>query len=127
MTEKKVGQALLDLISPNTKHDKFVEAVDEVLTPEEKQKLGEGSANKVVDSLSYLAAFAPAPATFDKQAFMFTGGADLENSEADTVWSFLNRTGLVNDESKVAQGRASVSTSLVQMLQDASNGFLTED
>jgi len=125
MTEKKDKQNLADLVSPNTKREEFVGMVEGSLTPEEKRDLGGDYLNKVVDSMSYLGVFAPAPATYEKNAFLFTGGQDLEEKEVDVVWGFLKRTGLLVDEVKVAPGRVSISEKLVNMLANPSNGFLT--
>ena len=127
MTEKKEEQALDELIMVNTKREDFVEMVADRLSPDEKQNLGENAADKVVESMAYLGAFAPEPATFDKGAFLATAGFGLEEKEVDTVWDFLKRTGALKDRADVNSGRVSVSEKFVEMLRDASNGFMTEE
>ena len=127
MAEKKENQSLDDLITINTKREEFINMVEDRLTPEEKRDLGENASDKVVESMSYLGVFAPAPATFDKNSFFFTGagGADLRPKEGDAVWNFLKRTGVLKDESSVNEGRVSISQKFVAMLIDSSNGFLS--
>ena len=81
----------------------------------------------MIESLAYLGVFAPAPATFDKNAFEMTGGFDLDPEAADTIWNFFLRTAILNDESAKAQDRVSISERLTTMLLNPSNGFFTDN
>ena len=125
MSENKERQTITGLLTPTTKRDECVKIVKQLLTPDEVKFLGEeDAADKVVESIAYLGVFAPAPATFDKQAFFFTAVADLPEKEGEAIWSICNQIGVFKNEST---GRVSVSKDLVEMLGNTKNGYLTED
>lgn len=124
MSENKERQTITGLLSPTTKRDECVKIVKQLLTPDEVKFLGEeDAADKVVESMGYLGAFAPSPATFDKQAFFFTAVADLPEKEGEAVWSICKQIGVLKDESA---GRVSVSKELVEMLGNTKNGYLKD-
>ncbi len=130
MSETANNQSLTDLVSPTTKREDFAKRVGEILEPDEVINLDpnrEEATNKLVEALSYMGAFAPSPATFDKDAFKFTAGFDLDDEAVNTAWDFLLRTGIFVDESKTSPGRVSIEQKTVDMLRDTKNGFLTED
>ena len=127
---KEKPQSINGLVNANTSRDQFVGVLQSLLNPEETEKLGgvEVAADKVPESLAYLGVFAPAPATFDKDAFAFTAGANLLEEEGSTVWETLKRVGVLKDESATSSpGRYSISKELVDMLTNPNNKFLTED
>lgn len=113
MTDRKedIQGNLSELISPTLKREDFVKMVEDRLLPDEVINLGhkpEEAADKIVESLAYIGVFASKPATFDKGAFKFTGGFDLDDEAVDTVWNFLIRTGVFVDESETSPGRVSI-------------------
>ena len=93
-----------------TTPDQFPDIVKSFLLPDDVALLG-GEAGvasqKVSDSLAYLGVFAPSPATFDKQAFMFTAGGDFPEEESERILSIAQRLGVVKAEGE----RFSVSQS----------------
>ena len=133
MSEQGQPSYLEGIVNPDTTRDEFLGAVKMSLNANEINELGgeEVAPNKIVDTLSYLGVFAPAPATFDIHAFNATAGSDLPENESAQVFQFLKRTGLVKKEDidvDVGHGfRYSISPDIQQMLIDTKNGFLTED
>jgi hypothetical protein len=128
MSETNERQTITGLLTGITKRDECVKIVKQLLTPEEVTTLGgENAADKVVDSVAFLGVFAPAPATFDKEAFLFTTSGDLPEKEGETIWNFCKKVGIIKDESFAGKERVSVSRDLVEMLSNTENGYLTED
>ncbi len=114
----------MELITPKTSFDELIGMVDGMITPEDREILGVEAVQKIADSIAYLGAFVPAPATFDKKAFFMTTTLDLPEKEAERIWRINKRFGILKDESNVDPGRVSVSTELVQI---AKTNFLTPD
>ena len=123
---KDQPQDLMSLITPDTTAEQLVQIVGGLLTPADEQALGgkELASTKVADSIAYLGAFVPAPATFDKSAFFDTSAFGLPKSEAERLWDIDKRIGVLKDESKVGEGRVSVSPELVNT---ARKQFLSDE
>jgi len=116
----------MNLITPQTNAEQLAQIVSNLLTPEDKQILGgkEAASTRVADSVAYLGAFAPSPATFDKAAFFAISAFGLSEPEAERLWEIDKRIGVLKDESSVGQGRVSVSSELVNA---AKTQFLTDE
>lgn len=132
MTNEKDKQQndLSNLISPSLKREKLVNLIKDRLTYDEFLNLGfnaKEAADKIVESFSYLGVFAPEPSTFDKASFLFTGAFDMDDEAANTAWNVLLRIGLLKEEPEVGRDRVSIDQKTIDMLQNTSNGYLTED
>lgn len=72
----------------------------------------------MADSIAYLGAFAPAPATLDDETFFMTATLGLPKDEALKILEIDKRIGVLQDESAKAPGRMSVSPELVKAARD---------
>ena len=123
MTEATIPKKFDQIFAVGTTPDQFPDIVKPFLTPEDIQALGGDSdlvAQKISDSIAYLGAFAPAPATFDKGAFMATAGFDYPAIEAERILSIAQRLGVIQSE---PNERLSISQSMAVRLE----GLLTEE
>jgi len=113
-----------DSLNMGMTNGEFVNLIEFYLTPEEIEVLGgqDVASAKLADSWTYLAVFAPKPATFNKEAFLGTAGADLPDIEANRSWEVALRLGVLQDESGVGAGRVSVTQQMTEKLGQ----FLTE-
>ncbi|HKC04873.1 MAG TPA: hypothetical protein VKC54_03310 [Patescibacteria group bacterium] len=126
MPEANERPNFAEFIKPDLKRDECVKIIQSLLTPEEITALGgENAADKVIDGLSYLGVFAPAPATFDRGAFLFTTSGIFDGNEGVKAWNICKQLGIFKDESEVDPGRVSISEDLKEMLENPENGYLT--
>lgn len=123
---KETPQNLMTLITHQTNAEQLAQIVGNLLTPEDEQILGGkvAASTKVADSIAYLGAFVPAPATFDKGAFFAISAFGLSEQEAEKLWEIDKRIGVLKEETTVGEGRVSVSSELVNA---AKNQFLTDN
>lgn len=126
MAEEKANtQKLMDLVTPETDESKLKELVSQFITTEDEKILGgrDHAITKVADSVAYLGAFAPSPATFDYVAFSVTAALDLPQVEARKLIEINRRMGVIEDVAS-QPGRFTVSEKVVNAAQ---NQFLTQD
>lgn len=117
---KDQPQKLMDLVTPQTTFNDLLGLVKQFINPEEEKFLGGGetAAQKVADSIAYLGAFVPAPATLDEEAFFMTATLDLPKEEALKILEIDRRIGVLQDESAKELGRMSVSPEVVKAARD---------
>ena len=118
---------LMELVTPETDNAGLMKLVDKFLTPDDRKVLGEkGASEKVANSIAYLAAFPPAPSSFDKPAFSAAIVADLPVPEQDMLWILLRKFGILKNElPSPLDGSERVSIS-PQFVETAKNQFFTE-
>lgn len=128
MAEEKAQKPqpkLIELVTPDTREPELKEIVSQFITPEDEEVLGgkEEAIQKVADGVAYLGPFAPAPATFDAQAFNRTAAFGLPEEQQKKLLELCKKMGVI-DDIKDQPGRMSVSKEIVEA---AKNQFLTKD
>lgn len=115
--EKGEPTNLMKLITPETDESQLRDIVAKFLTPEDVQMLGgkEAAAQKVADSIAYLGAFAPEPATFDEHAFSMTSTFGLPKEEAKRILEIDGRIGVYKTENKKFREETRFSVSKEQV------------
>lgn len=95
--------------------DIFYSDIESLLTDDEKSQLGNEAGRKIGEAIMYLAPFAPAPATFDAEAFGFI--AELAGDELRKMLEILVRTRVLKEEG----GRYSIAS---QQMVDRAKSFM---
>lgn len=126
MSENNERPKFTGFIKPDLKREECVKIIQSLLTPQEINALGgKDAADRLVDGLSFIGVFAPAPGTFDKSSFSFVTADVFEGKEGEIAWGVCKQLGIFKDESASGPGRVSISEDLKEMLENPENGYLT--
>lgn len=110
MSENNERSKFTGFIKPDLKKEECIKIIQSLLTPQEINALGgESAADKLIDGISYIGVFAPAPGTFDKPAFSFVNVDVFEGKEGEVAWDVCKQLGIFKDESASGPGRVSIS------------------